>query len=352
MHFFRYAFTSSLVLSALYTQHANAQTDKDFTNALKLEEYTPAKALTRTPPKYPIIEAKKGKEGWVRLSYVISPEGKIVNPVIESSSGSKRFEKAALASVKQWQFTPAVENGKTIAQCDNNVQLTFQMNNNKAASPHFVRQYKKLNTLLEENKFDEVLAGINTLEDGKNFSMYEDAWLRLLKAAYYQKQNQPQQQYQALKNLFELDEFLPKSQYLAVLQQLFVYEAQNNLFSRALNTFKQLEKFDKDEKVANSLRPYTVKIQQAIDSEQPILVKAKLSNGGVWSHTLSRYNFSFAKVSNKALTLEVRCANKYTRFDLQAEKTWQIPQKWQNCNLLVQGAPNSELLLVEQPNNA
>jgi len=82
--------------------------------------------LFRMPPKYPINAARKGKEGWVRMSFAINEYGFVKEPkVIESTSSL--FEKASLKALEQWRFAPKFENGVAVRAENQTVQLDFKM---------------------------------------------------------------------------------------------------------------------------------------------------------------------------------------------------------------------------------
>jgi len=70
---------------------ANSTSDTNLVT--KLTTIIDAKPITRLPPKYPINEARAGRDGWVVMSYIIEPNGSTSNVLIEDSSGSKGFEK-------------------------------------------------------------------------------------------------------------------------------------------------------------------------------------------------------------------------------------------------------------------
>lgn len=55
-----------------------------------------AKPVVRTAPNYPTIELREGQQGWVELNYVVTTDGTVVEPVVEASSGSRAFERAAI----------------------------------------------------------------------------------------------------------------------------------------------------------------------------------------------------------------------------------------------------------------
>ena len=63
--------------------------------------FTPAKTLTRVDPKYPVSAARKGHEGWVKMSYVIDEQGNVQDPIVEDHGGNKAFKQKALTALKK-----------------------------------------------------------------------------------------------------------------------------------------------------------------------------------------------------------------------------------------------------------
>ncbi|OUS30034.1 hypothetical protein A9Q98_05415 [Thalassotalea sp. 42_200_T64] len=117
-----------LVLAMLSAgQTANASDGATDATAKHLTTITVATPIERKEPKYPKREARNRREGWVQLSFVVEKDGSVSSPIIENSSGSRSFEKAAKRAVKQWKYEPAVENGEPIQQCLTTVQLDFRL---------------------------------------------------------------------------------------------------------------------------------------------------------------------------------------------------------------------------------
>ena len=86
-----------------------------------------AKPVKRTPPSYPRAELVRNQQGWVQLSYVVTPEGEVIDPVVEDSSGSRLFERAALRTVRQWSYEPATWDEQPVQQCQTKVMITFAL---------------------------------------------------------------------------------------------------------------------------------------------------------------------------------------------------------------------------------
>jgi TonB family protein len=79
-----------------------------------------ASLLYVSPPKYPVYAALNGIEGYVRLEFDISENGKTTNiNVIESFPGNV-FDKVAVIALSGWQYE------SNASQCTS-VQLEFKL---------------------------------------------------------------------------------------------------------------------------------------------------------------------------------------------------------------------------------
>ena len=67
----------------------------------------PAPVLVRmVEPEYPSEARLRGIEGWVDLSFVVAPSGKVTQTRIEDSSMRHLFARPALLAVRQWKYQP------------------------------------------------------------------------------------------------------------------------------------------------------------------------------------------------------------------------------------------------------
>ena len=86
-----------------------------------------ARPIVRIAPKYPMIAARDGTEGWVILGFDISAIGGVVNIKILDSQPNRVFDKAAKQALRKWKYQAKSENGKQITQKGLSVQLDFKM---------------------------------------------------------------------------------------------------------------------------------------------------------------------------------------------------------------------------------
>lgn len=67
------------------------------------------------PPPYPLQALRRGLTGEVVLRVLVDAQGRPVSAVVETSSGSKLLDNAALKFVlARWHFIPALQNGGPI----------------------------------------------------------------------------------------------------------------------------------------------------------------------------------------------------------------------------------------------
>ena len=88
-----------------------------------------ATPMVQTQPQYPVDAARDGKEGWVVVRYDIDNNGKVINAEVIDADPKRTFNKAALRAVKNWKYKPKVEQGITVAQHNQQVQLDFKLDN-------------------------------------------------------------------------------------------------------------------------------------------------------------------------------------------------------------------------------
>jgi TonB family protein len=62
-------------------------------------------------PDYPGEARLRGIEGWVDLSFVVSPAGDVLEPRVENSNMKHLFARPALNAVRQWKYEPGAAAG-------------------------------------------------------------------------------------------------------------------------------------------------------------------------------------------------------------------------------------------------
>lgn len=71
--------------------------------------------IVKVEPVYPRLAQERGTEGYVVLSFTVSPTGSVIDPVVIEAQPKGVFEDAAIRAALRFKYKPRVENGKPIA---------------------------------------------------------------------------------------------------------------------------------------------------------------------------------------------------------------------------------------------
>jgi len=88
---------------------------------------TDATPIVQITPRYPIVAARNGIEGWVRLSFSINPDGTVSNIDVMDAQPKRIFNKAAKKALKGWRYRAKFVDSVAVAQHGLQVQLDFEL---------------------------------------------------------------------------------------------------------------------------------------------------------------------------------------------------------------------------------
>jgi TonB family protein len=336
-----------LATAAFIAAHsASAQSTPDVEH---IETIINAKPLERTPPKYPVDAARKSQEGWTRLSFVIDKEGNVVDPIIQDSSGVKSIDREALKAIKNWKYSPAMQNGEAIEQCQMQVQLDFKLSGEVGVTRKFMNAYRYIMETIKENKLDDAQQKLAELAESQKWNMTESAYFYFADAMYANKINDKKRELSSINRALAAgdDALNSKEKLLYMLERQFVLFTGATEYAAALATFAKIKEQKAAEQPILYYQPYADKIQALVHSDQPMVRHAQINDDGFMYHTLSRDSFSLALEQGALDEVQIRCANKRSRFTVAEQAQWKIPSSWGQCTIFVTGSPNSEFQVIE-----
>ncbi|OCQ22770.1 hypothetical protein A7985_02085 [Pseudoalteromonas luteoviolacea] len=339
---------SAMILTAASSQVGNALDIE--TNDFLRETITNAVPIERPPATFPRKAAERGQEGWVQLSYVVNEKGEVESAVVEKSSGITSFEKAALKAVKKWQFEPAVQNGKPIKQCKSQVQMDFKLHNaQKGVSRRFLSRYKSLVAKIESNDLEGVPEKIEELREMNLGNFTEDSYFWAVISRYHLKTGNELEELNALENLVRRGKnYLQDDMYSASVARATLLNLKHNKLKNAMRTFDTLTEIKGAEDITKKIAPYIDQVHAFIDDDsKQIWVKGEISEQALWHHELVRSAFTITNIEGDLTSLEVRCLNQFSVYDVQPGLQWNIPAGWRGCQVYVHGSEGASFNLVE-----
>jgi len=70
--------------------------------------------IVRIAPQYPRQALLEGIEGWVRLEFVINPDGTVADPAVTDAEPPRIFNTSAMRAILRWKFKPRIVDGKPV----------------------------------------------------------------------------------------------------------------------------------------------------------------------------------------------------------------------------------------------
>lgn len=85
--------------------------------------------IVKVAPQYPRRAQTNGIEGYVVLSFTITPSGATADPVVIDSQPNGVFDRSAINAVKKFKYRPKVVNGEAQSVYDVQHRLTYEIAN-------------------------------------------------------------------------------------------------------------------------------------------------------------------------------------------------------------------------------
>lgn len=321
---------------------------------VKLSSFIESKSIERVAPKYPVAAARAMYEGFVQMSFVVDEQGNVLDPVVENFSGHRGFKKEALRAVKQWKYSPAMQDGKPVQQCHQKVQFDFALDGAKGATRAFIRKYRQATDYLEQQNLGEAEATLQAMHKGNLRNRYENAWLWRLDSYLARAKKQSVRELDSVNKALSsakvgknIEKILSGKEVLALYQRRFALEVKLMQFADALKTMKRISKLPHSESVAAHLSPYAEQVKTLIGSDDNIFVPGTLKGEDPWFHTLARNKFAFSNIQGVVSDVELRCQSRREKFTVAEDNTWHIPPSWGQCRVMVRGEAGSTFEIVE-----
>ncbi len=83
--------------------------------------------LRNVNPRYPTTAVRANQEGWVEVSFTITPEGNVDDVKVLDAEPRHVFDRAAVEAVSRWKYQPATQNGTPVAAQDRR-RIVFKLN--------------------------------------------------------------------------------------------------------------------------------------------------------------------------------------------------------------------------------
>lgn len=103
---------NSIALDPLSNFSMKAQMPQGLFSTSELDQ--PLQTLVRLPASYPMRARRLGIEGWVKLEFIVTREGRVRDIKVVAAEPTGVFESSVTRSVSQYRFKPGTVDGNTV----------------------------------------------------------------------------------------------------------------------------------------------------------------------------------------------------------------------------------------------
>jgi TonB family protein len=356
MRLTRIPYASALLWASLLAPAAPAAEEPDNVPANVSEsarQSTPAVQIRRDAPEYPRSELRKNREAWVHITYCIDETGAIQNVSVLDSIGNNAFDQAAIETVKNWEFEPAIQNGEPAWQSRNEVYINFAIETDdlsRKARPKFVRQFRKLGDYIDDGKLAEADKFFWQIYEAGDLSLYELGKLWAQRVRYEAKTGDYYRLNMALKRATASHgSWIEKDSYVRLLKARVQVEVRLGKYNQAMHSYGDLVEAtgDDNEDVA-AVRPIIERLREMIAGDQVLQIQAEVRSRGEciycnnsWDFTPVRADFTITNIQGSLTSLDMRCDNKRFEAAVADLVEWHIPENWGKCHIQIYGEPGT-----------
>ena len=340
-------FTAAALCFAALTTAQAARTEPP----QPIETFTPPSLDESTDPRvpYPHAAAKRNREGWVHLNYMVDPAGKAYDVTVARSSGNRSMERHAISTVKRYQHNPAMLNGTPI---DASTAFTARYGiwGGLDAKRKFKRNHEKFKAAIARQDQAEAEVLLKKLGKGSR-NLFEESLFHLATYEYANLWGTTAEQFDALRTGLWIDEgfgYLPSelvSIYLPLSIRLAIRE---NKLIEAASMARKLSFYDSGQGLIEGQR-YINQIAEKIVSEEIISSRGRVREDDRYFHYLARRVFGLQNIDGDVAELRLHCDKGYVGFIYKEDTTYYVNEGWDECGLVVIGTPGSTFQIIEYP---
>ena len=309
-------------------------------------------AIQQDSPGYPGDKVRRGQEGWVRMSYVVTAEGGATAPIILNSSGGRGFEYEARKALPEWRFE-----ARTSESPYNIVNIRSEINRGRdAATSNFIRRTKRILMHLHS---EEIAAARKQVDDAYNmggWNLYESTMLWMMLGRVDGAEGNNAGKLEMYMRALEVgnNAALPADDRVELLEKIFLLQSHFQHHAAALRTVARLKKLKGHEPTLQRIADRAAGIEQILATENVTSASATISNPcdcddgePLWHYVPARRTFSFANTNGNVERFEARCEGQRISGAVELNKFWSLAPEWGFCRVIVFGGDGATFDFLE-----
>jgi len=301
---------------------------------------------------YPGGTVRSGQEGWVRASFVVTTDGRAIDPIIMDSSGGPGFESGLAGSLDDWQFEP------TAIELPNNI-IDFRheiRRGRDAATSNFIRRTRRIMTHLLNDEVAPAREQADEATELGGWNLYESTmlWLMLGRVEGAEGNNAGKLEMYQRALAMGNSKALPREDRIELLEKIFLLQSYFEQYAAARRTANALEGASGAEEAVERIAARSAEIDRILAEEDTIAARATIANPcdcdagtPLWHYAPARRTFSFANTDGNVERFEARCDSHRISAAIEPDKTWKLEPAWGGCRVFVFGDDGASFDFVE-----
>jgi TonB family protein len=310
------------------------------------------KPVEQPHPLFPGGDIRSGQEGWVRLSFVISPDGRTLDPVVIDSIGGAGFEESARAILADWLFeAPAA----TLA--NNTVDIRFEIYQGRdRATSNFMRRYRQIMMHLTNEETAEARERVDQAGELGGWNLYEATMLSLMEGRVAGAEGNATGKLENYRRALGVANVnaLRNDDRRELLVKLFELQSDHRQYAAARQTLALLLKEIGSGADVAALAERITALESGLADPAPMRARATIYNPcdcaagePLWTYRPARQSFSFAALDGNVERFEVRCEHDRLQGAVDTNTRWSLPEEAGSCRVFVFGDDGARFEFVE-----
>lgn len=293
-------------------------------------------------PNFPGDTVRKGQEGWVRMSFVVTADGRAIDPIIIDSVGGSGFEREAKAVLPRWQYEPREHESPGAL-----VDLRFEIYRGRdAATSNFIRRYKRIVTHLYHEEAATARELVDAASELGGWNLYESVMLWLMQGRVAGAEGDDTAKLEHYRRALGVSDSqsLFGEDKCELLRKIFELEVQHGQYAAAKETLAHLKRVPGHKDDIEMLAEKITEMQARLDSDEMLVARGTLYNTcdcedgePIWNYAPARREFSFANFDEGVDRFEARCRSGRISGMVETDRTWTLPDSWGSCRIYVFG---------------
>jgi hypothetical protein len=290
------------------------------------------------------------------MSYVVTPEGRAIDPIILNSSGGGGFENEARKIVADWEFEPSESE-----QAWNFVDIRSEIRRGQdRATSNFGRRTNRIMNHLLNDEGEAARKQADETNAMGGWNLYESTmmWLMIGRVEGVEDNHAGKlENYQRALAMGNA-KAIPADDRLTLLEKIFLLQSHFNQHAAAARTHERIERMEANEEVLTRTEKRIAEIRAALSGNDIVTAQAVVFNpcdcdAGIplWVYEPARRTFSFANTGGNVERFEARCEGGRLSGEVSPGQSWSLEPEWGKCRITVFGDDGATFDFLEHRKN-